>query len=356
MERFIIGVALAAAGLFALGAATGGSLPMNMSFSFVSDGRGVSAATGTGGQAVTAASETFAARRFRFEDGFARLVVIPEERADIAVRLVQAGAVAAPVLRVAGDRLIIDGELGASLRGCSEAGATLADGAVTPLAQAPVIEVRTPKAVRADVVSAGYVEIGPAASADLEVVGCGRVSLGPVAGDLELRRAGSGLVRVDSAAKAEVEGLGDGRIEIGAISEQAELSVAGSNRIVVREARGDADVSVRGNGEVEIVGGDLTTASAEVTGSGSIKIAASIAELEATVTGSGAVTVAAPVAKGDTRVTGSGVIALGPVTGALERRIVGSGQITAATTPAAPAPPTPPTAPPVPPPPAPAAK
>lgn len=329
MERFIIGAALAAAGLFALSSAMGGGAPMSWSLSIGGHGLSSSASSGSGGQSITAEPMVFAAKQFRFEDGFARLVVIPEDRADLSVRLVQAGGAQIPMVRMHAGRLIIDGDLGQRLRGCNDVGAALADRGTVPIAQAPVIEVRTPREVDAAIMSAGYVEIGPSESVDLEVIGCGRVGVAPINGALDLHRAGTSVVRVEAAATADVEGLGDGLADLGVVAERADLSVSGSGRISVREARGELDAQVRGSGGIDVAGGTLQEASATVIGSGLVKIGAGVVELDATVTGSGGVTVDAAVATGEAAVVGSGIITVRTVTGALDQRVVGSGRVVA---------------------------
>lgn len=327
MERFIIGAALFAAGLFALGAVLGPMPGASFHFSFSDESVSNEPSTGTGGTRATAAAQTFAAQKLKFEDGLAVVRIVPEDRADFAVSLASAGTLAAPLLRQVDDTLVIDGDAGGKIRRCRNDGFILGDRTLSR-ADAPVLVVQAPRAVVAAIGSAGIVEVGASQSLDLTLSGCADSTAGDVAGALKITRSGSADLTAGAAASAAVDSSGAGEIRLGAIANGLEARISGSGSLTAASLQGDLTASIAGSGDVEIEGGALATAKTEIAGSGDIEIKAPVNRLEVRTMGSGGVDVQGVVGDLDVAITGSGDVSVEAVTGAVSQRVMGSGSVT----------------------------
>jgi hypothetical protein len=326
MERFVVGAALATAGIFALMSATGGA---DMSLSFDVGDRMVEmgAPSGTGGSALTTGPQTFAAAKLRFEDGYAVVKITPSDRTDIAVSMTNAGPLPAPLVRLEGDTVVIDGELGGKLSRCKDGGASVRGFGDVAHAQAPQVTVSVPRAVAAAIGAAGVAEIGPSASADLKITGCASATIGDVAGGLTIDRTGSGHVSTGSAGVATINVQGAGSVRTGAIAAGLTSVVQGSGQIDVASLNGPLSLTVAGSADVEIESGAISAGSVEVMGSGEVRIGAAMETLKVATMGSGEVTVDGVVGALNAAVMGSGEVKVAQVTGTVERSVAGSGEI-----------------------------
>ena len=260
----------------------------------------------------------------------ARVIVIPEDRADIAVEITR-GSADLPQLTVErrGSKVRIDGGLGRrrsmlqfnsdSIRECNDgradarqpgAGATVevrSKGRIR-LEDAPLIVLRTPRDVDVSSESGVYGAVGRGArSVELGAGGCGNWTVANVDGRLEIGVGGSGTVRAGTSRSLEASVGGSGSIFAGGTGD-LEASIGGSGSIVVAGVNGPAEVSIGGSGDVTVRGGRATTLEVAVAGSGNVRFDGVAASLEASIAGSGDVRVA-------------------EVTGAVSRSIVGSGEV-----------------------------
>ena len=263
--------------------------------------------------AATAASIvalTFAAAPASAQDGpevrvrhaVARMVVIVEHRADVAVEIEQGGS-RLPALKVTrrGDEWRIDGDLGRnSVRNC-QGGSSPArqpgDGASVEvrrlgrvaLSAAPLIVVRTPRAVDVNIEegSAVFGAIGRGAtSVSLGNVGCGDWTVANVNGPVELSLAGSGDIWAGTSSSLEVSLAGSGDVVSGA-TRDLEVSIAGSGNVTASRVDGPVEASVAGSGDVLVNGGNVGTVEASIAGSGDVRINARVASVEGSIVGSG---------------------------------------------------------------------
>ncbi len=260
----------------------------------------------------------------------ARVIVIPEDRTDIAVEITR-GSADLPQLVVErrGDKVRIDGGLGRrrnllqfnsnGIRNCSDGraeGRQPGEGATVEvsgtgrvrLEDAPLIVLRTPRDVDVSSSSGVYGAIGRGArSVDLGAGGCGTWTVANVDGRMEVAVGGSGSVRTGSSRSLAASVGGSGSITTGA-TEDMEANIGGSGSIVVANVNGPVDISIGGSGDVTIRGGRATMMDVAVAGSGNVRFDGTANSLEASIAGSG-----------DVRIT--------EVTGPVSRSIVGSGEV-----------------------------
>ena len=264
------------------------------------------------------------------KDAVARVVVVPEDRTDVAVEVVQgsSGLPAIKVSRTGSGKLIIDGDLGRNrIRGCNGRGAAASPGAgpldsmgdVTVrvrdrgeirMSAAPIITIRTPRDVDVKAGGAVFGWIGRANSVDLSNAGCGDWTVGDVRGALDLAQAGSGDTRAGSSASLEVSIAGSGDVVAGRTG-ALEVKIAGSGDVQVAAINGKADVSIAGSGGVTVRGGRATVVEASIAGSGDVRIDAPADSLSASIMGSGDVRVQSVSGQVSRKVMGSGNIRIG---------------------------------------------
>lgn len=261
----------------------------------------------------------------RVRHAAARMVVIPENRADIAVEIDGGtGGLTRPTVTTVGSEVRIDGQLGRNaVRQCQGGahgmparqpgeGASVevrGKGRVN-LSAAPLIVVRTPLNVRVTVEegSAVFGAIGRGASAiSLGNVGCGDWTVANTTGALELSLAGSGDVWAGSAAGTEVSLAGSGDVGVGAV-QALSVSIAGSGNVTAARVAGPLEANIAGSGDVTVRG--------DVTGS-----------VEANIAGSGDVSVGGVAGSVAASIMGSGDVAARAVTGSVSQSTMGSGRV-----------------------------
>lgn len=276
------------------------------------------------------AAQPAAAQDAEIRNAVARVIVIPEDRADIAVEITR-GSADLPQLTVErrGSKVRIDGGLGRrrsvmqltndSIRECNDGRADArqpGEGATVEvrgkgrirLEDAPLVVLRTPRDVDVSSGSGVYGSIGRGArSVDLGAGGCGNWTVANVDGRLEIGVGGSGTVRAGTSRSLEASVGGSGSVFAGATGD-LDASIGGSGSIVVAGVNGPAEVAIGGSGDVTIRGGRASTLEVAVAGSGNVRFDGVADSLEASIAGSGDVRVA-------------------EVTGAVSRSIVGSGEV-----------------------------
>jgi len=305
MERFLVGSALVVAALIAAGSMFG-----TQSFEFrISDDDKPAAVQGA--PAAQGVETRYAAQSIELRGAAGVLVVTPEDRTDIAVKIT-GGAKLPPIkAQVTGDKLILDGGLGRRVRNCRSGepfGATVSGYGDLSGADLPRIEVRTPKGLKLGVADGVFAQIGPSDALNISVTGCGDASIGDVKGRLEISAAGSGDVIAGAAQSANVSVAGSGQIELGTISQGLEVSIAGSGSTRAKSVTGPLAASIAGSGDVDVEGGAISDAAVSIAGSGDVSIEAPVVNLRASIMGSGDIDVAG-------------------VSGSLQRSVMGSGSV-----------------------------
>lgn len=262
------------------------------------------------------------------EHAVARVVVIVEDRADIGVEIEQGGS-RLPALRLERDgaHVRIDGGLGRRvggvrmgdrIRNCRSgpdntrpgqgASVEVRDVGRVNLEDAPLIVIRSPRAVNIEAGSAVFGSIGRGAtSVDLGNGGCGDWVVANTDGPVEISSGGSGAMIVGSSRSLEASLGGSGELTAGATG-ALDLSLGGSGEARIAEVNGDTDISIGGSGEVVIRRGRIPNLGISIGGSGDIDFGGTAGDVSIAIAGAGDVRIA-------------------EATGAVSRSVVGSGDI-----------------------------
>ena len=281
-----------------------------------------------------------AAQQVTVEDAVARVVVIVEDRTDIGVEIDAPEGTPVPVrLERRGEDVVLRGDvLDRDLRSCQRDGAagaqpgegayvTLRDHGRVELSEAPLIVVRTPRAVRISAERGVYGVIGRGAtSVRLGNAGCGDWTVADVDGDLKVALAGSGDVRAGHADDVDLALAGSGDAVIGG-SARVRVAIPGSGDVRLGPVAGDATVALPGSGAVHLasVAGDLE---ASIAGSGSVIVAGGRSgALVANIAGSGDVEHGGEAGRVEVNIVGSGDVSVARATGEVRRRVLGSGEL-----------------------------
>lgn len=261
------------------------------------------------------AGGALAAPEVEIEDAVARVTVIPENRSDIQVEVVQ-GSAGLPIVTVErrGDKVFVDGHLkGREIGDCSggdgRAMVTVRKvGRIDIERQAPRVTVRTPMDVDVEASGAVFGNIGRARSVELSNAGCGDWRISNVQGELDVSSAGSGSTLAGTAGRAELRMAGSGDARVVSVRNGLDVKIAGSGDVRVREVRGPLEISVAGSGNVVVEGGRAAEAKVEIAGSGDVQFDGEAASLNASI-------------------AGSGDVRFQRVSGPVNRRIIGSGEV-----------------------------
>ncbi len=271
----------------------------------------------------------------------ARMVVIVEDRADVAVEIEGGSAnLPRPTVTRVGNEVRINGELGRNpIRNCRSGPATArqpGDGASVEvrnhgrvdLSAAPLIVVRTPRNVDVSTQdSAVFGSVGRGANRiELASGGCGDWTVANTTGHMELAVGGSGSIRAGTSASLEASIGGSGRINAGATGD-LDASIGGSGTVIVSQAWGQVDASIGGSGDIRVGGGNPRSVDASIGGSGDIVIQGDAGPLDASIAGSGNVTVTGTVASLDASLVGGGDVRVGRVTGSVSQSVMGGGRV-----------------------------
>lgn len=261
------------------------------------------------------AQVAFAAPPIEIDNAAARVVVLPEPRADIRVEIARRDPrLPLRVWSFAG-RTYVDGGLWGRLRGCGiSAGQPVARVLGLPdipVAALPLILVRTPMDARVSVGGEVWGQVGRSATLELGNSGCGAWAVGDVRGKLKISQAGSGDTRAGAAGAAELSATGSGSIATGAIGGPLAVMNVGSGDITVAALNGPLEARVAGSGQVHVAAGRATSMQASIAGSGGVTLNGVAGSLKATVMGSGDVRVAKVTGPVSKSVMGSGVVRVG---------------------------------------------
>ena len=269
----------------------------------------------------------------------ARVVVIVEDRADIAVEIEQ-GTSGLPAIEVRrrGDDVLIEGGLRGgmfgnnSIRNCrsgTEGTRQPGEGAsvevrrvgTVNMADAPLIVIRSPRAVEVSVESgAVFGAVGRGASSiDLGNGGCGDWTVANTRGALSLSLMGSGDMRAGTSDRLAANIMGSGSIRAGT-TRALEANVMGSGDINAIRVDGPVEANIMGSGTITVAGGSVGAVEANIPGSGEINIPGTAASLEANIMGSGDISVGAVTGGVSHSVMGSGEVRIGGQTLRQERR------------------------------------
>jgi hypothetical protein len=269
----------------------------------------------TAAAVATLAAGAASAASVEVKDAVARVTVIPENRSDIKVEVIQANPKLPIEVRNFGGQTIVDGGLRRSIRNCRGTGegvrVSVRGVGDFDWRELPQIVIHTPRDVDVDAGGAVWGSVGRAASLKLGNSGCGDWTVANVDGNMRIRQAGSGDTRTGSAGGADVGVAGSGDTVMGEIRGPLDVDIAGSGDVTAASIAGAFKVRVAGSGDVKVAGGHATTMGVVVMGSGDVRFGGVADSLTARIAGSGDVRakqVTGPVSK---TVMGSGGVTIG---------------------------------------------
>jgi hypothetical protein len=301
---------------------------------------------------VPLASPALAAPTLVIRHAAVRIVILPENRSDIAIDVYQPNSRLPLEVRREGDRAIIDGHLVDWLTSCHGSGddlhALVLFNGDFPVAQMPQVQVRVPVdavvesggvvhgavtrsrnltldhsgcgdwtvanvagELRTSVSGVGDVRTGSAHAADVSLSGAAHLALGPVDTLLTARLSGAGSVSVRSAGAADVAMSGAGGVSTGPIAGALTSHLSGAGNLSVESVGGPVSVEVSGVGGVKIAGGHASSVDAQVSGAGHIDFDGVADSLTANVSGVGDINVARVTGPVDRHVSGVGNVRVG---------------------------------------------
>ena len=302
--------------------------------------------------AAAVAGQASAAPSVQIKNAAVRIVVQPENRADIAVTVFKPNARLPLTIERFGDAVIIDGRIWPWFLSCRGHGAGLhafifgrGDFAA---AEFPQVLVETPMDVavsaggvvqgaisrshalelhhggcgdwtvanvdgrlNAQVSGVGEVRTGTAGSAELSLSGAGALETGPVAAALEARISGTGSIRVQSAGQADLDISGSGSVKTGPVSGGLSGEISGAGGLEVARLDGPMTVHVSGVGNVSVPQGHVTRLQAHLSGAGGVHFGGVADSLDAEVSGTGNVDVAKVTGEVEQHVSGIGSVHVG---------------------------------------------
>lgn len=261
----------------------------------------------------------------------ARVAVVVEDRTDVAVEVEQ-GSSGLPAIRVSREngKVIIDGGLrrrpgllngGMSMRNCNPGsnserpgeGATVEvrDHGRINVSEAPLIVIRTPRAVSVEASGAIFGSVGRgAASVELGNAGCGAWNIANTDGPVSLSIGGSGDMRAGTSTALDVSIGGSGSVSSGATG-ALEVSIGGSGDVVVARIDGPADVSIAGSGDVAVRAGAAPNLSVSIAGSGDVDFGGVAGDVDVSIAGGGDVNVARATGSVSRSILGGGNVRIG---------------------------------------------
>lgn len=242
--------------------------------------------------------------------------IYPESRTDVAVSVANSGPLAAPVFRIAGARLIVDGGLRRQIRNCRVGGdgdftvTTSRQGNVSG-ARLPVVSIRVPRAAVVTAGGAVRLHMADSDTARVRLEGCGDADVERVAHGADIALTGSADLRLYEADEATVAVAGAGDVTLGVVRAGLTASIAGSGNLTASRVDGPTNISVQGSGDVLIRDGRATVLSVAIAGSGDVTHNGAAQRLDAVILGSGDVRVREVTGPVSRRVFGGGDVVVG---------------------------------------------
>lgn len=262
--------------------------------------------------AMVAAAPSFAApaKEVELENIAARVVVTPEARQDVELKVAYAAGNKLPKIMVhmEGAKLVADGKL--KMRGlqCQGADAVKINGVgVVTKAELPIVYIKVPMNAEVAVGGATFGQMSATSELEFSQGGCGNWSVGDVAGRAEINIGGSGDVTGGNTRDLTVNIGGSGNFKARSVA-ALEANIGGNGDIELAKINGPAEVNIGGSGNVAVTEGFMPKLEVNIAGSGDVRFGGEAKDVEVNIVGSG-----------DVRVK--------KVSGNISRSIMGSGNV-----------------------------
>jgi hypothetical protein len=246
--------------------------------------------------ALCAGAGTANAASVEVRDAVARVIVIPEDRADVKVEFLTANPKLPIEVRQQGAATVIDGGLRHRILSChSRRGETprvrvRGVGEVDEAAM-PQVVVHTPRAVVVSSNGAVFGSIGRAGSVQLDDSGCSAWTVADVAGEATIRESGEGSLRMGSADRLDVHLSGAASIHVVQVRQGLNALLSGAGGVEVGRLDGALEAHVSGVGRVRVDDGHASLLHASVSGVGGVDFGGTADSLDASISGFGSIRV-----------------------------------------------------------------
>ncbi len=259
-----------------------------------------------------AATAANAATEVELRNVAARVVVTPENRSDVELKVAYGNAkLPAIMVHTQGNKLIADGKLDHRGMNC-QSGDTVKINDIGTVAKAdlPVVYIKVPMNAQVAVGGATFGQLGATTTLDFSQGGCGNWTVGDVAGKAEINIGGSGDVTGGSAKDLEVNIGGSGNYRAASVA-ALEANIGGNGDIDLAKVNGTAEVNIGGSGNVVVKDGYMPRLEVNIAGSGDVRFGGEAKDVEVNIVGSGDVRVKKVSGNVSKSVMGSGNIIIG---------------------------------------------
>ncbi|MGH6986840.1 MAG: GIN domain-containing protein [Caulobacteraceae bacterium] len=265
---------------------------------------------------ASAAGGALAQPSVKIRNAVARVVVVPEARADVEAVLVKTNPRFPIRIRQQGGAIIIDGDIGHRPHVChsslmSEPSVGVWGRGDVHYRDMPEIVIHTPMDVHISAGEAVFGSIGRSDSLDFSNRGCGDWTIANVKGLMRIAEAGSGDARTGSAGSADISVAGSGDIAVQTIRSGLTAVSTGSGDVTAGAVFGPLNIRIAGSGDVKARSGSVNEMTARIAGSGDVVFGGIVDNLEASIAGSGDVTVAKATGRVSRSIFGSGDVNVG---------------------------------------------
>jgi hypothetical protein len=224
---------------------------------------------------------------------YANVVVIPEDRADVAVDVhATDGKFPNPRITRSGDSILVDGGLDSRMNHCSSIhpgrGVRLPGYGWMSAGSALKITVHTPRNVHLTSSGAVLGDVQAAQGVELNTNGCSDWHFANVGGTLSVRQEGAASITAGSAGKMVFDLSGFTHVDL-AETHSLKVDLSGMGKVNLKSISGPVDANLSGMGSVDIDSGRAEHVQADVSGVGAFRLHGSASDLDATVSGIGGV-------------------------------------------------------------------
>jgi hypothetical protein len=255
-----------------------------------------------------------AAPSIEIRDAVVRVVVIPEDRADVKVEVLTTNRDLPLQVRETGSGAVIDGGLYHRIRDCHarEENPSVSVRGVgrVEYKDMPQIVIHAPKALTLETNGAVFGAIGRSASVDIDNSGCSAWTVADVAGDAVLRDSGVGALRLGQAGRLDVRMSGASNVHATRVG-GLDATLSGAGGLTVNELNGPMRASVSGVGRIRVLQGEAGAVRAAVSGVGGVDFGGRAQSLDAQVSGIGGVRVKTVTGQVTKSVSGIGHVTVG---------------------------------------------
>jgi len=241
----------------------------------------------------------------------ARVVVTPENRADVELKVTY-GAAKVPVIMVStkGSTLVADGKLKGRQLNCKASGIDIGGLGSVAAADLPTVYIKVPMDAKVSAGGATYGKVGASQTLEFSEGGCGNWQLGDVTGKAEVNIGGSGDVSLTRSSDVEINIGGSGNFIATSVN-AIEANIGGNGDIMVGQINGPVEINIGGSGNVKLDNGVASKMEVNIAGSGDVRFGGEAKALEVNIVGSGDVRVKSVTGNISKSVMGSGKVIVG---------------------------------------------